>query len=148
ASAPQPDPVWMRAIRVTQNTGRPTLVVITSRAHPQAARLLNELGQLPEAAPVRHNVQIVELPSEEYPDQLKRLGINRAPAVAVYTRSPKGGFRVWTESRSMDSRFILRWLNALSAALATTPGVDADVARTSTPPASKPGEPAQPTSAQ
>src|SRR5205807_2064017 len=63
---------------------------------------------------------IVELPSEQYPDQLTRMQVDRAPAVAIFARGPSGKVQVWAEGRSMDTRFVLGWLNALLPSVLTS----------------------------
>ena len=138
-----PAPLWTRAVRVTEETGYPTLLVITSKAHPASMDLLRDLERIPEAQAAREGMLIVELPAEQFPEQLKSLKVDRAPAVAVYARRKEGGLQVWSEGRSMDTRFVLGWLDALSPSLgarstAVAPAADPAAARAANRPRRRP----------
>jgi len=119
---------WVRAVRATERSGKPTLLVITSPTAPEGDRLLQGLLTAPQAEWVRQGHFVVELPAGEAAGGLPGLRLERVPAVAVYGRAADGRGRIGSEARSVDLGFVLGWLSALDPALAVA-GKHKDVAR-------------------
>jgi hypothetical protein len=124
--APRP-PAWVRAIQDTLRTGRPTLLVVTSRAHPASGQLWQALSNDPQAQSVRQAFQVVELSAEANPQRIQSLQVTSFPTLIVYGRGANGLTMLGVEAGSMDLPFALGWLSGLKTTASTASGSRGDI---------------------
>jgi hypothetical protein len=142
-SDPTP-PGWTplaQALKATVETGRPTVVIVTSRNDAASAQLRDGLAGILQTQAIGGQVQLAEMPSEAHAQRLRQMGVTSVPTVLVYTREGNGlrlaGYRVGMA----DPYQIIGWLG--SVPLAPVPGApaaaDTGIVRTGGP--SSQGEP-------
>lgn len=102
-----------QALRTTQETGTPTVVVVTSRAEEGSGKFWRTLSESQEIRSFGQAVQFAEMPAESYAAQVRRLGVKSYPMVIVYRRGAKGLETAGHQAGPMDTYFVLGWLSTL-----------------------------------
>jgi hypothetical protein len=122
------------ALQATLQTGRPTVVVVTSGGVPASAALRDALPGLLRTQPVGAVALLAEMPAEQHADRIRALGVSHLPAVLVYGRNEAGMQLVAHRLGVTDPYQVTGWLASLGlerAAIAdATPPVDPTVQRT------------------
>jgi hypothetical protein len=130
-----------QALKATVETGRPTLVIVTSRHDPGSNQLRASLAGILQTQPVGGQVQLAEMPSEAHATRLQQMGVTSVPTALVYTREGAGlrlsGYRVGMS----DPYQLAGWLAsvplapsaAAPAPSATSTSADSGIVRTGLP---------------
>jgi hypothetical protein len=74
------------AFRATRETGRPTVLLVSSSEVPHCRQFRSELFAAPAVGRLAGAVEFAELIREAAPEQVKRLGIETYPTVIIYER--------------------------------------------------------------
>ena len=115
-SAAAAAPGWLpaeSALQATLRTGRPSVLVITSRTSPASAELVTALRRTADSTLVGRLVNFAEMPREEYARQVERLGLKRFPAILVYGREGTALKLLGHRVGPLDAPTTLAWLAAL-----------------------------------
>ena len=88
-------PTWLEAVAETQETGRPTVIVVTSLKAARSTSYVEGLRGDLWLARLRRDrtIEFAELSAEEAADQLSRLRINTFPTIIAYRRGAGVGGR-------------------------------------------------------
>lgn len=101
-----------RALVLTIESGRPTVLVVTSRSEPSSQRLWENLAALMQkTAP--GGWSLARLSHEDEPAQVHRLGARRFPTVLVYRKAERGLELVAHRVQPRDAAEVLEWLSGL-----------------------------------
>ncbi|MEO6807584.1 MAG: hypothetical protein ABI353_00530, partial [Isosphaeraceae bacterium] len=79
-----------RALQITQQTGRPTVVVATSSSVPHSHQVYEKLLKLPKTRELSQTIQFTELPAESSPEVVQRHRLTKFPTVLVFRKGAKG----------------------------------------------------------
>ena len=74
----------MPALQETLKSGRPTVVVVTSRSEPACAGFCRLLPEVMATQTVGNVVLLAEMSVEAYPERVQQLGVSRFPTILVY----------------------------------------------------------------
>jgi hypothetical protein len=95
-SLPGPDldpwPSWADAVTATQASGRPTVLIVTSRQVPRSMEYARRLRADRSMDEMRQSgaVEFAELVAEESGDQVARLQISQFPTILAYRQGARG----------------------------------------------------------
>jgi hypothetical protein len=118
-AASPPPRVWTpvpEALKATLTTGRPTVVLLTSRVNPESLRLKAVLTDLPAFRALAAWVPLTEMTVESYPDQCRGLTSDDLPFAAVYRKGPNGLELAASRKAVADAPAMLAWLGSLGLA--------------------------------
>ena len=120
------------ALRETIASGRPTVVVVTSRAVPASTALRDAIARELLGSAIGESVRFAELPVELYPDRVGQLGIERFPTLLAYGRQGGALARLGRLDGPADVLSVAAWLGSLGLSGGGAAGASADpaVART------------------
>jgi hypothetical protein len=115
-----------RALRATQQGGRPTIIVALTRSESGSKRLLAYL-----TATLGRSYQLAEVDVEEQASWIKQIGITGVPGFAVYGQTGGSMKLLGTKSGVADPATIVEWVTTLTAPLSATGPIDPNVNRAS-----------------
>src|SRR5438874_2349029 len=122
-------PPWPQAVRTAEQTGRPIVLVVTSRSSAASQEFRRELAAKVAARPLASPAQFTELAIEANPELAKKLGIKAAPTVLLYRRGGSGLVLVSKKSPPLEAATVVDWLaDTMKAAAAAH--LDPNVVRT------------------
>src|SRR5262249_30657320 len=101
------------ALQGTAKTGRPTVVVTTSRTSPASVALRQGLPRAAAPAGVRVAVTLAELSAEANAAQVELLGVKRHPSVIVYRRGKSALEVAGYRDDLTDPAATLAWVGTL-----------------------------------
>ena len=117
-------PSWTQAVKTTQQTGMPTVLVVTSRNVPSSGDFAQSLANEVAARP-GIGAQFAEFSVEANPEVSKRLGITNVPALLLYRRGGSG-LELVAKTTVSDPSTALGWVGTFT-------GMTADAAPTRDP---------------
>lgn len=135
-----------QALANTLQAGRPTVLVASSKADAEAARMWTTLIGTPRYAELSGTTQFVPMHAEANPERIRALGITSTPTVLVYRRGPAGLELAGRKDGVKDAYLVLGWLDTLglnAPATAVAPATDAAVTRANHPQAVPQASPQQ-----
>lgn len=117
AAAPLPTTAD-QALGLTSQTGRPTLLVLTSRSEPDSQRLWEDLAAWVQKGGDR-GWSVARLSLEADAEPVRRLGVTRFPTVIVYRKGSRGVEAAGSRVQPRDAAEVLAWLGSTNPAVAT-----------------------------
>ena len=122
------------ALKTTLRSGRPTVLVITSRTSPASLELLEAVKRSANSTLVGQLVSFAEMPLEQYTQQVDRMGVKTFPTVVVYGTDQATLKLLGHRTGPLDAPTMLAWLSSLPSggtiAIAKLPATDPAVKRT------------------
>ena len=119
-----------QALNATIGSGVPTLVVVTSRTDPGSLQFCRALTYSSEVAGLAGSLQVAEMASDLYKDQVKTLGVRTFPTLVLYRRGSRGLEVASYTSGLTDPRDVVRWIQSLGVQARVTAPADSAVQRT------------------
>jgi hypothetical protein len=101
-----------QALRATAETGKPTLLVVTSQASAASQQLMRSLRDNAFAQRLGQMVNLSELQAEQSSDEVRRLGVGSFPTVIVYRREGRGLEFAGRQSWIGDADSLFRWVRS------------------------------------
>ena len=118
------------ALRETIRSGRPTVVVVTSRAEPASVRLREAIADDLIGGSLGRTLQFAEMPVELFDDRVERLGVDTFPTVLAYGRRGGALARLGASTSPRNAADVAVWLGSLGL-LGRTSDADPAVATAS-----------------
>jgi hypothetical protein len=115
------------ALRATVQTGRPSVLVVTSGSDARSQRLRRELLDNPQVRALSKTLSFTEMAAESHAAQVKGLGIRAYPTVLVYRRGAKGLECMGAMTQPENASYLLGWLSGLGLGLGQVSGAPAPV---------------------
>ena len=111
------------ALQETIRSGRPTVVVVTSRAEAASIRLRDAIADDLIGGSLGRTLQFAELPVELFADRVDRLGVDTFPTVLAYGRRGGALARLGASAAPRNAADVAVWLGSLGM-LGQTPEAD------------------------
>ncbi len=102
------------ALRSTMESGRPTVVLTTSRTSPESLNLRQSLLNQPVMRALAATVNFAEMPVEIYPDRVEALNVQSHPTLLVYGKGSHGLDLCSFTSEAKDAPTAMAWLHSLT----------------------------------
>ncbi len=118
-----------QALRATLETGKPTLIVITSQEGTASQELMRSLRENAITQRLGQLAYVSEFLAEQAPEEVTRLGVESLPAVVAYRRGALGLEFVASQNDIRDAYHLIGWVRAHVVGPASTSAVDRSVAR-------------------
>jgi len=101
------------ALNATIADGRPTVLIVTSRAHPASVVLRDRLDVAIEAGAITTPARVAELPAELYPNEIEQLAVREFPTLVAYGATDGRLTRLGHLTAPANTAQVARWLDAI-----------------------------------
>lgn len=102
-----------QALNETIRSGRPTVVVITSRAVPASVGLRDLMARDLLGSSIGQSAMFAEMPVELFADRVERLGVEQYPTLLAYGSRDGALVRLGTLAGPTDSAQVAAWIGSL-----------------------------------
>ena len=101
------------ALNETIRSGRPTVVVVTSRAAPGSLMLRDAIARDLLPSSIGRSVQFAEMPVELFAERLQQLGVTRTPSLLAYGHRDGSLIRLGQLADPSDPAQVAAWMGSI-----------------------------------